>query len=258
MKERPIIFSGESVRAILGGTKAQTRRILNPQPEHAQIYDWRGKRLHESEYRHWCWRQHVGADNFFDITGQLGHACPLGIAGDRLWVREAWMPFERAETMRSVSGGPFMPTGDYLPGGIGYKADLDKCAQVPVFDGKITVCRTPEGPWKSPIHMPRWASRLTLEVVSVRVEKLQEISVEDVQAEGIVLPCTERNGHACPLLNLTASPLPGDFSPKLFKDWTEADFWRHAFAIAWDKIHGKGAWMLNPYVWRIEFRRVER
>ena len=88
MKEKPILFSAPMVRAILEDRKTQTRRVMSPQPEHKQIHRWRKYLLHDGEERRWCWRQHVGADSWDDITTQLGHACPYGVAGHRMWVRE--------------------------------------------------------------------------------------------------------------------------------------------------------------------------
>ena len=81
MKERPIIFNTDMVRAILDGRKTQTRRIVKPQPEHKQRHEWKGKVLYDAEYRVWCWKDHFGDDNWQDINYQLAHACPFGVPG---------------------------------------------------------------------------------------------------------------------------------------------------------------------------------
>ena len=148
MAIKPILFSVPMVRALLEGRKTQTRRVLKPQPEHLQVYDWKGERLHESEYRHWCWKGHVGADNWASITDQLGPFLPY-VAGDLLWVRES-----------HAFDGPL----------VRYQAtdDIHPLRRV-----------------RSPIHMPRWASRLTLKVTDVRVQRVQNISTDDCYDEGV-------------------------------------------------------------------------
>lgn len=192
MKEGSIIFSGPMVRGILEDRKTKTRRIVKPQPPvQPRIYE----SLSDGEKR-WGYPDGMTAPRG-DITYASGitrplaiglcktFRCPYGQPGDRLWVRETWMPFERAETMQSVNGGPLLSTGRFLPGGIGYRADLDNCGLVPVTGDGLTVLRTPKDRWRPSIHMPRRASRLTLEVCSIRVERLHEIREEDAIAEGI-------------------------------------------------------------------------
>ena len=145
MKERPIIFSGSMVRAILDGRKTQTRRA-------------------------------VKVEKGFAITNPEPpphfYPCPYGQPGDRLWVRETWKPS---------------------------------------------------------IHMPRWDSRLTLEIVSVRVERLQDISKEDAESEGVAIIESVDHGKQSA---------------------------RGQFAIVWESINGHGSWALNPWVWVIEFKKL--
>lgn len=174
MKERPILFSGPMVRAILEGRKTQTRRVVKPQPAHI-----------------------AGIGTVLNIDTITGKACPYGKPGDRLWVRETW------DGVRLDGGGAL----------VSYRADGDK----PVTD---------DGRWHPSIHMPRWASRITLEVVSVRVERLQEISEEDAMAEGVALAENYRGPVA-------------------------------HFASLWEQINGLGSWNANPWVWVVEFRRVQ-
>lgn len=190
MRERPIIFTGDSVRAILGGRKTQSRRV-------ASGYASDGSRV--------CSEQ---------------QACPYGTVGSRLWVRETWA---QADLRHSI-----------VP--VLYRADGD--AQ-PVLDDR----------WRSPIHMPRWASRLTLEILSVRVERVQAISEADARAEGVE-PLPLQAGE--PGAWWTASVSAG----AVLHGRTPAD----AFRLAWDAINGRRAgcsWAASPWVWVLEFRRVE-
>ena len=180
VKERPILFSGPMVRAILDGRKTQTRRIVKPQPNvvHAIYGD---------------------ASIDTNLTFRRGDGrirCPYGIPGDRLWVREAKrQAFYRAST---TTGGD-ENRQEYIRLGHAYQ-------------------------WRPSIHMPRWASHITLEIESVRVERLQEITEEDARAEG---------WH------------PGDGQGPI--EWYED---------LWQSINGPGSWDANPWVWVIQFNRV--
>ena len=187
MKERPIIFSGPMVRAILEGRKTMTRRVV----KNAHI---------------------ITCD---DRTGATDTRCPYGVPGDRLWVKETF----------------YVDHGDFFYGGplpkerpiwaddmLYFRADSPRgsCCDL------IPECQCAEvGPtkWRSSIHMPRWASRITLEVVGVLVQRVQDISEEDARAEGFAS--------------------------------------RAEFAAYWDTIHGPGAWERNDWVWVFEYRRFE-
>lgn len=206
MRERPILFSGPMVRAILAGRKTVTRRVLQPQPPEDDAPLATG------------WFHPEASDggpgpHTFGVYGSDWHVrCPYGAPNDRLWVREAWAARDvRSEWALSVGlvEEPFCGVGGDE---IIYRADDDG-----------TRARPPR--WFSPLYMPRWASRLTLEIVSVRVERLQEIAEADARAEGCGDP---------------------PFGTR-----------RETFAILWDAINGKRApWESNPWVWRVEFRRV--
>jgi len=180
MKERPILFSGQMIKAILGGRKTQTRRVMKPQPE---------------------WVTPDGVMNWNKSCAMVSaHKCPYGFPGCHVWVREKHARYEH--------GGICTP--HYLADG-----------QMPTIDDRHDAGLLKVYP---SIHMPRWASRITLEVTGVRVERLQDIGQGSACAEG------------CPPLN-------------------EPIEWFHGL---WDTINGKSyPWESNPYVWVIEFKRIE-
>ncbi|MHB0973915.1 MAG: ASCH domain-containing protein [Thiobacillus sp.] len=181
MKERPMLMSAPMVRAILAGTKTQTRRVVKPQPGGLLKLA-----LHLARRGLPIW--------FCD--GWDG-TCPYGQPGDQLWVRETFAP---------------MTTG------YAYLAD-------PVWRD------SPSGRWHPSIHMPRVASRITLEIVSVRVERLQDISESDALAEGV--------------------------SPDMGLCWQSGDDTpRGMYGELWESINGPGSWDANPWVWVVEFKRV--
>lgn len=229
MAEKPIIFSGPMVRAILNGRKNQTRRILKPQPEHLQVYDWKGKRLHDSEYRHWCWKGHVGTDNWDDITTQLGPWLPHAI-GDRLYVREAHYLTDDGDTEYAI----FAADEDSV------RAHLQRLSEIP-SPGMFDKIKARHSRLRPSIHMPKWAVRLWLEVTDVRVQRVQDISEADAKAEG--------------------TPV---FHDGLYHYWgldgrpgcTTA---RHGFAnYVWNAINGPDAWDRNDWVAAYTFERIER
>jgi hypothetical protein len=189
MKERPILFSGAMVRAILSGAKTQTRRIVKPQPECCDIRD--------SPYH----------------------------KGMRLWVREAWN-FLGTDMMRH---GRTHSTQD---GVVKYLADGERrTINTKWRNVEVWMARKPQS--RPSIHMPRWASRITLEITSVRVERLQAISEADAAAEGC-------DGN-CPIGHLPAY-MKGPLS--------------YHYAQLWESINGPGSWEANPWVWVVEFRRI--
>lgn len=200
-REKPIIFSGPMVRAILEDRKTVTRRIIKGAEGCASIYAGEKDGL-------WA------AERFGDpAQATLRSFVPK----DRMWVRETFYDFRtRIYTDRGMVEQP--------PRAV-YRADGGT-----LLNG---------GKWKPSIHMPRWASRLTLEVVSVRAEHLQDITEEDVIAEGVV-----REWHAEDERWMFTSAAGTSTCPI------------EAFAELWESIHGGGTWETNPWVWRIEFRRV--
>ena len=201
MKERPIIFSAESVKQILSGTKTQTRRVVKP-----QLYGWEPYKQPE-----WYTSSAIDKDGMlvpgkevfgvYSEDGECSRVCPYGAPGDRLWAREAFFHYE--------SG-----------------ADSDTSESVLFYKDTIP----PEWEnvkWRSPLFLPRRHSRLTLEITNVRCEQLQDISDADAVAEGFATPPYHQR--------------------------------KARFAIAWDSLNAKRGfdWCMNPYVWVLEFKKVE-
>lgn len=180
-KERPILFSAPMVRAILEGRKTQTRRVAKPREVTAAIT-----------------RGLMGG------TNPAFGPCPYGQPGDRLWVRETW----RIERRGS----------DYF---IDFAADTGSPSMTRTVVVDAEALATKNMRWRPSIHMPRWASRITLDVKTVRVERLQDISEADANAEGGL----SLRGPNC-------------------------------FQCLWESINGPDSWDANPWVWVIEFERV--
>lgn len=197
MKERPILFSGAMVRALLAGTKTQTRREFKA-------------------------RNGGVWPRANDMPGmkQIMRNCPYGQPGDRLWVRETWAYHVLAIGAVVDSDGPFV-----------YRAD-----------NKSTQHRLCEK-WRPSIHMNRWASRILLEIVSVRVERLNDISEEDARAEGI-------KQARFPLDYLWNADYPD-------KGCGSGGGPVDAYKSLWNEINGTGSWAKNPLVWVVEFKCVQ-
>lgn len=213
-KERPILFSAPMVCGILEDRKSMTRRA-------AKLTD-DGRVKAAGSSRNW----HIDDPNAVK-------ACPYGQPGDRLWVRETWGIYDE-------SGIEF----DY-PDGIPKSCPPGFHASYPADDETGIIGDVFR--WRPSIHMPRWASRITLEIVSVGIERLREISEDDAIAEGIIqLPGMRPYGWthvARP--NLDDGPLQTFDCPE------------DAFRSLWESINGAGAWVANPYVWVVGFRLAE-
>jgi hypothetical protein len=214
VKERPILFSGAMVRALLDGSKTQTRRVLKRAAGPSLSVDCDDQGVAELS---WLYGDGPGHEVLERIERVL---CPYGAPGDRLYVRETWA----------------QPT-TLDPGPTFYRADYPACVpagfeNIPPADA-IT--------WKPSIHMPRAASRITLEVTGVRVERLQDISEDDAIAEGI-------DGAMCAAA-VGRSPSRATLLPAAV----------HGYAHLWESLNaarGYG-WDVNPFVWVVEFRRVK-
>lgn len=198
MKERPILFSAPMVRALLDGTKTQTRRLVKTQPTHFNP---------------------VGVPRLARPVGPSDViTCPYGQPGDRLWVRETWAYGIHAMAANRDEDGPFV-----------YAADG-------TTQGRL--CDR----WRPSIHMPRTASRITLEIAGVRVERLQDISIQDAKAEGAWGPddsIVDKVATYFGIDVLAANP-------------------RLAFQMLWESINGPDSWQANPWVWAIDFKRLEQ
>ncbi len=196
VKERPILFSEPMVRAIIAGQKTQTRRVVKAglQPD-----EW----LDRCQYNAKGWA--VNNDEGCDC--KHGVSCPYGEIGDRLWVREAWSIVPHV----TEDGPKNKAKGDGT--GVTWRA---------AWDGN------PSGfKWKPSIHMPRWASRINLEIVGVDVERLKDIKDLDAIAEGVRF-----------------AGVPASLTD------------RGAFAKLWESINGPGSWDTNPWVWVVVFKKV--
>lgn len=218
MKERGMIFNGEMVRAILDGRKTQTRRPIK----------WKQTRFTEIGERedgsNWPWSEDT------EKVCDYWHPCPFGAVGDRIWVRETFQgplfDYEKMESYLEDSSKFEKP--EFCQ----YAADGKPAPEYYDADDNLH-CG-----WRPSIHMPRWASRINLEITDVRVERLNDISQEDAQAEGMELTGwrptysdPDSGGEVC---------TPYD-----------------NFAQLWSSIYGEESWQGNPWVWVIEFKRIE-
>jgi len=200
MKERPILMNGEMVRAVLEGRKTQTRRVVKHIPMLGGPIGW-------------CAAARAQEPGWVSIVGDYRRFCPIGKVGDRLWVRETFIDLIKT---------PILGAGveKYKGLSVCYRADnhLDKTMEV-------------SGKWTPSIHMPRWVSRINLEITDIRVERVQEISAKDAVAEGV-------DGDI---------PYPGGPS------YYYRNFWN-----LWDSIYTKRGlgWDKNPFCWVVEFKRI--
>lgn len=194
MKERPILFNGDMVRAILDGRKKQTRRPVSPQS--AILTDEMARNLGVRP-------PHI--ENFPVIK------CPFGQVGDRLWVRETWAEWQPGSPVFKADGSDIT----------GHKSDQLVSS------------------WRPSVHMPRWASRITLEITGIRVERVQDISEDDARAEGVAPAWLDVRGDR---VNANSSPT-----------------FRQGFARTWNEIYAQRGlgWDANPWVWVVEFKRAD-
>lgn len=222
VKERPILMHARSIKGILAGRKTQARSIVKPQPEfgitpcHYTETGWAEERADGACF---CSQRPVKA--YADV-------------GNYLWVRETWrttcdeggdccVQFRADDTAR-------------------YMLCADSGQGDPVGLGVSCRALSPGPPWKSSIHMPRWASRITLEITGVRVERVRDISAADAWAEGVRPP------GVAEIANDGTLDAPGiDPAAETIKE----------FSRLWDDTNGKGAWDRNGWVWVIEFRKLE-
>lgn len=206
MKERGMIFNGEMVRAILEGRKTQTRRVLGTYQDAVKF----------------CPEWDVNGKQIFIVLGEKDHTgmnpvitaipCPFGQPGDRIWVRETFCVHSRATDVATLV----------------YRASVRNSWTEQTHRVPVAVCNKPatQEKWTPSIHMPRWASRITLEITDVRVERLNSITESDAEADGVT-------------------------------DTGFGDLLVDGFRYLWKSIYGDDSWQANPWVWVIEFKRVE-
>lgn len=241
MKERPILFSAPMVRAILEGRKTQTRRVVAQQP----TFDRRGVTSAS-------WAERDGLWMFPNVAPEVRVRCPYGQPGDRLYVRETWARVNS----ECGPGFAYRADGDFhQPDYDGENFGAGPSFNYAKYPGDYSMwygdlLRGADGhPWSPSIHMPRWASRIDLEVTGVRVERLQDISEEDADCEG-VLGCERCNGVGW----INTGPDGGEqCDAPGCGDGTLVDLFR----ALWESINGPGSWDANPWVWVVEFRRVK-
>ncbi|EAO4600131.1 hypothetical protein E5771_12580 [Salmonella enterica] len=207
MKERGMIFNAEMVRAILDGRKTQTRRPIK----------WKQTRFTEIAERDdgslWPWAEDC------ERGGDIWFACPYGEIGDRIWVRETWQVIhDHIDESSHVEYRTYAPS---IP------KEKDRYWHTVYAEHFGDESREDRGfPWRPAIHMPRWASRITLEITGVRVERLNSITESDAEAEGVT-------------------------------DTGFGDLLVDGYRYLWKSIYGEESWAANPWVWVIEFKRVE-
>lgn len=248
MSDRPILFSAPMVRALLAGTKTQTRRVVKPQPYDDPVVK---VRMHSPGVA---------------LIGCLADAavgdewvCPYGVPGDRLWVRETWTwnggmvncqkpnvtgeyhelytTYAADGARRTIKPSGFVPVPEQPPQRAGEPYSLYHAPEDFRYTGENTYMDRLSRWWnrKIPsIHMPRWASRITLNVTGVRVERLQDISEADAQAEGCALECMTPAGDD----SGSAIHGPG------------------GYRALWESINGAESWEANPWVWVISFSKI--
>lgn len=247
MTDRPILFSGSMVRAILAGQKTQTRRVVRD-----------GHRLGSATDTEFARKQWARCRFVFDNLDEHGQryygtgrgalmqcalSCPYGVPGDRLWVKETWARRLDEDHLKPLELDPKR--------GAWYWADPQTCN---------TGCAGAAGKKRVSIHMPRWASRITLAVTSVRVERLQEISEADARSEGVEPHALTEPRCECE----SDIEEPGPHLPTC--PWRDPaidpetlDPHQLGFAHLWQAINGKRqgcAWEDNPWVWCVSFERV--
>lgn len=223
MKERPILFKSEMIKAILDGRKTQTRRVVK------SAKDRNGSGCHLAP-----------CEIAGDVNGGDYSLSPYGQPGDHLWVRETWNLFISSQDGDECWPIKTIPKVD--PRGADeehFHAELDYAATTPLSRRAWLMAAT-ERPWRPSIHMPRWASRITLEITAIRVERLCDISNVDAIGEGIkpVLGCWKNYG--CARYNK-------DFKYPI-----------NSFRSLWQSINRLDSWEANPWVWVVEFKRVDQ
>jgi len=229
-KERPILFSGEMVRAIIDGRKTQTRRVVKPQPVG---HEFNPGNVQPAFVEPQTLKGYlaVGVKTMNADRFTYHRSPPYGVPGDHLWVRE---------TIEVLSFGAGTAQIQYRADGstriIGDRKLPDRLGSIPS------------------IHVPRQASRITLEVTDVRVERLQDISEGDAIAEGIHTANFTGWGDELGVPSFPEPDVYCDYSDK-YGGWLESA--ALSFQSLWKSINGEGSWDANPWVWVVEFKEVK-
>ena len=294
MTERPILFSGAMVRAILDGTKTQTRRVVKGRGSRG-LPEFHGGRGEENDSSAWGWFFDGPDHHGYEVLarglderhdhGLVSMPCPFGRVGDRLWVRETWRTGAWRDDGRvalDYAASPEATRTPWLrpPAEVFRrlaKQGMDECHRAvrrgslieEHTDGRFTwphggsPCR-----WRPSIHMPRWASRITLEVTGVRVDRLNAISEEDALAEGVDVHMMPEEWRAVRQQHGRNEAITFDREPSAdliaalrLRDVTHAPArpMRSAvsgFSSLWESINGDGSWKANPWVWCVSFKVV--
>lgn len=228
IRERPILFSAPMVQAIQAGRKTQTRRLVKLRdfgPSSTPGYDWCFRR------KDGCWEEYTTAD-------LIAKHCPYGVIGDRLWVRETFR-YVDFECLPGLNGQDvrWNAAVEYRDGVRGLRTDnVDPSTRLG---------------WRPSIHMPRWASRILLEITDVKVERLNDISEADAIAEGARDWLNGLDGRTYDNAEKQACRFTKVLDPQAGMMSS-----RGAFATLWESLHGKGSWAANPWLWVITFREV--
>lgn len=246
MKERPILFNGEMVRAILDGRKTQTRRVVKNVMDSD---DLTGARAEVRANYHFL--RLPNGDEYGPVK------CPYGLPGDSLWVRETWASHLLLDGERPSE----------------FTEAQQECQLW--FRAEPKIHEHGQGRWRPSIFMPRWASRITLKVTDVRVERVQDISEEDARAEGVA-PLFDHKAIHEPRYRAELDLDPMPFCNYLWHGHIgrsitakQSDAWdyqyssyksaRDSFSSLWDSINAKRGygWDTNPWCWVVEFERVQ-
>lgn len=236
-KERPILFSSSMVQALLDGRKTQTRRIIKPQPNQCLV----------------CGKLPINWDKDCLDGGShesINYNCPFGNIGEQLWVRETFAFGGAAE--KCQPGNINLVTQEHWLNNnyLWYRAD----GESPCLGETIGEIMAGRGRWRPSIHMPRWASRISLIITGIRVERLQNISAADAIAEGLKAISKDGTSIKYGIPDRDGYPGTDNFGWD-WQDWDSDPV--KAYKHLWDTISGSDSWNKNPFVWVIEFRIIK-
>ena len=231
--DRPLLMNAAMVRAVLSGQKTQTRRPIKDGPEWRDGGRWTWTASSTDRKAEACFNYSYPDPNGNTYADRgpektvFSKRCPMGLAGDRLWVRETW----DWRDWQSCQDGKIR---------IAYAADGEQVDRIAPPDWNPTIYNAER--WRPSIHMPRWACRLVLPLVKVRIERVQDITEEDAKAEGVE-----------PVLMRGIGSYPEWMRPTM----REVGGHQKAFELLWKQIYGDASWDANPWVWVAEWKDIE-